>query len=1321
MAGNGTVRARRSGASTTTTNKRAAALAVAAASISIAAAGARGAAASWDGGGDPFNARWSDSLNWSPDGVPNSTTDVSFGGGVTPFLIVGMPAGIFPVDSFANSITISSTNTFTLDGNTTGTLGIPLTGRLNLTSGDLTRFDIGSAFQWLDIEVMLAGDGLWQVGGTGPLQVWQISETGGARTFTKTGSGLLQVDNGITVTGTKTISQGTLRGAMHGAGAITVSANAVWEITAAPSGPTPVTLFGKPGTLFAPTLVAMGNGVMTGPVTLIDNPTISINPGQVLEFAGGINNGAGNTGFTKLGTGQMVVSGAGSAAGTVLAGQLTVKHNTALGTGTVTVTDTSGGASPPALAFGDGVTNFANPITMSRATLRGVGTSPTVASNITVQAANLTVNVPDAAHLLTLNGNIAESGGAFGLTKTGAGTLSLGGTNTLSAGVTVAEGVLTVSNNNPLHATVPTVVQSGARFELRNTQAISRPLQVIGNGPGGLGAINSGSGNNTLTGQVTLHSLVAFGANAGAVLNVAGPVSGPGLGITKVGDGTLTLTSPLNDFAFLNIADGVFSMTSHAGVPSAVEINVTPGGGVSLFGNGSVNRRVNLDGAGASASVGALDNEAGNNTWVGEVVLLSDSTLSARGGTMTITGNVFGPGMLTKSGPGVVALGGNNSYGNTTVAQGPLTILAASALPPGKTTDVLSGGTLRVGNGVTVGADGITLRINGAGSGAQGALSVAQGSGTWNGPVTIASDGAAVGAAAGAQLTISGVIGDGATPLPLTKVGAGTVVLTGANTYRGGTIVNAGTLAVDTDEALGATGTPITVNAGAKLRVTSQLFTSRAFVLNNGSIEVLENIPLIYDGSTISGGFLRGPGVHAFAGVAPNTLSGVTALPGSKLAHLGVPLVLNNFSNAGELRSNAALTWDGGFNLGGGIVGIEGALATTAFQNDGLIEVLPGATLSNTASDLASTGGSRITIASGGTLQLNGTQLNLHGALAVNNGAIAGGTTNVHFGSMLAGAGSFGTVVVHPGGAFTPGVTLANLAASPPPAITGAIDPLDPNQTVSAPVVLNADTIATVAAAEGTLTLASPLEASGRALTKVGDGTLAVGGLHAAALRVEAGTVAFTPSTAHGGPASTLGTLDIPSPGRVDLANNKLIVTDGEVGTFDGASYSGLTGRIASAYNFGAWDGAGVFTSMPDAQADRGITTIAVATADEVFYAGGTFGGVSTSSGDVLLMYTYAGDLNMDGLVDGADYGVIDNFVQFPGTSGYSNGDFNYDGVIDGADYGIIDTTIQLQGAPIPSGTYGSTPMAAVAAVPEPAAGVTGFLAGAILARRRRR
>jgi hypothetical protein len=100
----------------------------------------------------------------------------------------------------------------------------------------------------------------------------------------------------------------------------------------------------------------------------------------------------------------------------------------------------------------------------------------------------------------------------------------------------------------------------------------------------------------------------------------------------------------------------------------------------------------------------------------------------------------------------------------------------------------------------------------------------------------------------------------------------------------------------------------------------------------------------------------------------------------------------------------------------------------------------------------------------------------------------------------------------------------------------------------------------------------------------------------------------------------------------------------------------------------------------------------------------GIFAGQTVTGASTIAMYTYAGDLNFDGLVDAADYGVIDNWVQFPGTDGYAKGDINYDGVIDAGDYGIIDNTFQLQGSPIP---IHSTPIG-ITAVPEPTSAVAG-------------
>jgi hypothetical protein len=159
--------------------------------------------------------------------------------------------------------------------------------------------------------------------------------------------------------------------------------------------------------------------------------------------------------------------------------------------------------------------------------------------------------------------------------------------------------------------------------------------------------------------------------------------------------------------------------------------------------------------------------------------------------------------------------------------------------------------------------------------------------------------------------------------------------------------------------------------------------------------------------------------------------------------------------------------------------------------------------------------------------------------------------------------------------------------------------------------------------------------------------------------------------------------------GKLELADNDLAINysgSSPIGTFNGSIYSGLTGQIQRAYDFGAWDGAyGISTSMSDAS--NGLTTLAIAEAGNMFGLGASetamFDGESVDGTTVIIKYTYAGDANLDGVIDGGDYGSIDNNIQLPGAFGYFNGDFNYDGVIDGGDYGVIDNNIQGQGVPL--------------------------------------
>jgi hypothetical protein len=177
---------------------------------------------------------------------------------------------------------------------------------------------------------------------------------------------------------------------------------------------------------------------------------------------------------------------------------------------------------------------------------------------------------------------------------------------------------------------------------------------------------------------------------------------------------------------------------------------------------------------------------------------------------------------------------------------------------------------------------------------------------------------------------------------------------------------------------------------------------------------------------------------------------------------------------------------------------------------------------------------------------------------------------------------------------------------------------------------------------------------------------------------------------AHGDRVFRTAALYLDAGTTLNLSDNDMILdyaagTANPLGTWIGAGYEGVSGLIARGYNYGAWDGDGIVTTT--AAAHAGVTTLAPVDASELLFLAGSqtalWHGQTVDATTVIVKYTYTGDVNFDGLVDGADYGIIDNYVQFPGTDGYMNGDFNYDGVIDGADYGLIDNSVQLQGAPL--------------------------------------
>jgi hypothetical protein len=172
------------------------------------------------------------------------------------------------------------------------------------------------------------------------------------------------------------------------------------------------------------------------------------------------------------------------------------------------------------------------------------------------------------------------------------------------------------------------------------------------------------------------------------------------------------------------------------------------------------------------------------------------------------------------------------------------------------------------------------------------------------------------------------------------------------------------------------------------------------------------------------------------------------------------------------------------------------------------------------------------------------------------------------------------------------------------------------------------------------------------------------------------------------------GAFDAVGTGRLDLKDNKLIVRNGSLSTIES--------RVASGRAGGTWGGGGIVTSMPAAgTANQELTTLGVALASSILNFSGnatvSWSGESVGGNDVLVKYTYAGDADLNGKINGDDYFFIDSGFA-DGRTGYSWGDFDHSGAINSGDYFLIDSNYLRQGPPLVPTLSALT----LAAVPEP-------------------
>jgi hypothetical protein len=563
-----------------------------------------------------------------------------------------------------------------------------------------------------------------------------------------------------------------------------------------------------------------------------------------------------------------------------------------------------------------------------------------------------------------------------------------------------------------------------------------------GSGGGGVGAAGLSVFSGPLPANITGSAISGRGGGVGAATSGAPGAGGGGNGNgnSVSGGGGGSPNSPGADGADMGGgAGGRFGGGggSFTGIPGnggdyggggGAGNATTAAGGSGGFGGGGGGGGLssNAAGNGGFGGGGGGRSSHGNDSSASSLAGGSGGAFAGGGGTAFVYSGAGGPG--SSGGGGGAALGGAvfvRAGANLTVAD----------------SSVASVGTLQggPGGGNAIGAAALSPGATGQSAGTAYFLA---------GNTTFS-------VSSGRNETIAGTIADitrdptyafeptadGFAPAMLIKTGAGTLTLAAEYQCGGGILVSAGTLAVTNTGNLGV-GTVTVKNAalavasdsafgpgdvvlnGATLLYTTTTSTNRSLDLSAAStLRTALGTTLTLDGTTVSGGFLRGSLVAANG----TTLNANTTFSSTILTAQS-NTSLENFTNGGTLNATGThVTWDGGTNTSSGVVNVASGATFGAVDltSNGVINIASSGTLTS-QNTLVLGGGSRTTITGGGLSVSGGSTVELNGGLLVNNGTITG-TTNVNFGGLAQGAGVYGPVNVTTGGVFHPGNSPGNV------------------------------------------------------------------------------------------------------------------------------------------------------------------------------------------------------------------------------------------------------------------------------------------------------